>query len=183
MYEIRWHGRGGQGIVYASEILAAAAFREGKFSQAFPLFGAERRGAPVTAYTRIDDSPILLRSQIYEPDIVVVLDPKFSRDPSTTKGLKENGLLILNTAGNIESQYNRKYRVAWVDATRIAINLGLKVAGLPVPNTAMLGAFSKATGLVRIDTICSIIRSKWSGEIGDLNSKAAKLAYEKTKLR
>jgi len=177
MIEIRWHGRGGQGIVVASELLATAAFMEGKWSQAFPHFGAERRGAPVKAFTRISEEPIRLRSQIYTPDIVVIVDPS-ALSIDTVKGLKKEGLIIANTSS---PHRLGDWRLAYVDATGIASKLGLKLAGLPIPNTAMLGAISKASGIVDIKTIVKVIRSRWPGEAGEKNVKAALNAYDKLK--
>jgi len=179
MKEIRIHGRGGQGAVTAAQLIAEAAFREGKHAMAFPFFGAERRGAPVRAFARISDEPIYVRSQIYEPDIVMVLDPSLVEAPDVTEGLKEGGLLVLNTRKKPKDFASDSYRVATVDATGIAIEMGLIVAGWPVVNTPMCGAFVAATGEVSLDTMLDVIRAHWPGKIGEKNAQAAKLAYER----
>src|SRR5512136_3023164 len=122
MIEIRFHGRGGQGAVIASEVLASAFFKEGKYVQAFPSFGAERRGAPVTAFTRVDDQPIRIRHFIYEPDHIIILDPTLIESTQVDSGLKEHGWIIINTDRPPQTfvRFSR-FRVATVDASRIAI--------------------------------------------------------------
>jgi len=177
--EIRIHGRGGQGGVTAAELIARAAYKEGKWVQAFPYFGAERRGAPVKAFARISDDPILIRSQIYNPDYVIVLDESLLDVANVTKGLKRNGIIIINTRKKPSEIDLAGYRVATVDATGIALELGLLVAGLPVVNTAMVGAFAKATGEIRIESVIESIKEEWRGAIGEKNAKAAVLAYER----
>ena len=177
--EIRIHGRGGQGGVTAAELIARAAYKEGKWVQAFPYFGAERRGAPVKAFARISDDPILIRSQIYNPDYVIVLDESLLDVANVTKGLKRNGIIIINTRKKPSEIDLAGYRVATVDATGIALELGLLVAGLPVVNTAMVGAFAKATGEIRIESVIESIKEEWRGAVGEKNAKAAVLAYER----
>jgi 2-oxoacid:acceptor oxidoreductase gamma subunit (pyruvate/2-ketoisovalerate family) len=159
MIEIRFHGRGGQGAVVASNILADAAFSEGKDVQSFPYFGVERRGAPVTAFTRIDFKPIRIKSQIYEPDYVIVLEPslmKFNLD-QIIHGLKSEGTIIVNTP-QPPQHFGLKFRTATVDATRIAIKYGLGSKTTPIVNTTILGAFAKVSDLVRLDSIHQSIR-------------------------
>ena len=177
--EIRIHGRGGQGGVTAAELIARAAYKEGKWVQAFPYFGAERRGAPVKAFARISDNPILIRSQIYNPDYVIVLDESLLDVANVTEGLKKNGIIIINTRKKPSEIDLAGYRVATVDATGIALELGLLVAGLPVVNTAMVGAFAKATGEIRIESVIESIKEEWRGAVGEKNAKAAVLAYER----
>jgi 2-oxoacid:acceptor oxidoreductase gamma subunit (pyruvate/2-ketoisovalerate family) len=179
--EIRIHGRGGQGGVTAAELLAKAAFKEGKWVQAFPFFGAERRGAPVKAFTRISDKPILIRSQIYNPDYVIVLDHTLLDVVDVTEGMKENGILIINTTKKPHQMNLKGLRVATVDATKIALQLKLLVAGLPVLNTPILGAFAKATEEVKLESVVEAIREEWPGAAGEKNAKAAMLAYERLK--
>jgi pyruvate ferredoxin oxidoreductase gamma subunit len=147
MLEIRFHGRGGQGAVVASELLAQAVFLDGKVAQSFPFFGVERRGAPVTAFTRIDDRPILLRSFIESPDVVVVLDPGLLRETPVTGGLRPGGVLLVNSP-KAPGAFSLPLggRVATVDATRIALDRKVGSATMPVVNTAMLGALSRVTG-------------------------------------
>lgn len=179
--EIRFHGRGGQGAVTAAELLAKAVFNEGRYVQAFGLFGAERRGAPVKAFARIDDREILIRSQIYNPDYVVVLDSGLLGIIDVTEGLKEGGLVLINTRKSPEEiQLGRNYGLATVDATSIALELSLLVAGLPVVNTAILGAFARATGEVGLESVIHVIKEEWPGKVGEKNAYAAELAFQKT---
>ncbi len=178
MIEIRWHGRGGQGGVTSAELLAKAAHIDGyEGVQAFPYFGAERRGAPVKAFTRISHSPINVRSQIYEPDIVAVLDPGIIDLIDVTEGLKENGKVIVNIAKK-PSELDLQGHVFTYDGTGIALKHNLLVAGLPVVNTTMLGAFAKATGLVKLETVQGVIKEKWPGKVGERNALGAKEAFD-----
>ncbi|NIP66656.1 pyruvate ferredoxin oxidoreductase subunit gamma [Candidatus Bathyarchaeota archaeon] len=177
MKEIRIHGRGGQGGVTAAELLAHAAFTEGRWAQSFAFFGAERRGAPVDAFLRIADKPNPIRSRVYHPDYVLVFDSKLLGVVSVTKGLKEDGTVILNTAKRPEDLDIKKYRVATVDATGIALELNLLVAGLPVVNTSMMGAFAKATGQVKLKSVKETVRKQWPGPAGEKNAEAATRAY------
>jgi len=177
--EIRIHGRGGQGGVTAAEMLARAAFKEGKWVQAIPFFGAERRGAPVKAFVRLADEPILVRSQVYNPDYVIVLDSALLDIVDVTEGLKNNGILIVNTTKKPEEINIKQGCLATVDATGIALELQLLVAGLPVLNTPMLGAFAKATDEVKLESVLEVIKQEWSGAAGEKNAKAASLAYER----
>jgi len=179
--EIRFHGRGGQGAVTAAELLAKAVFNEGRYVQAFALFGAERRGAPVKAFARIDDKEILIRSQIYYPDYVVVLDSGLLGIIDVAEGLKEGGLVLINTRKKPEEiQVGTNCRLATVDATGIALELSLLVAGLPVVNTAILGAFARATNEVKLESVTYVIKETWPGKIGEKNAYAAELAFQKT---
>jgi 2-oxoisovalerate ferredoxin oxidoreductase gamma subunit len=159
MIEIRIHGRGGQGAVVASKVLAAAVFKEGKYVQSFPAFGVERRGAPVTAFTRIDDKPIRVRCQIYQPDHIVVLDPTLLEAVDVTDGLKEGGWILINSEQD-PAAFNlpTKYRVATVDANSIAIKYKLGPKSAPIVNTAILGAFAKVTGLVSLEALAEAVQ-------------------------
>ncbi len=162
MIEVRIHGRGGQGAVVASKILAVAIFKEGQYVQSFPNFGVERRGAPVTAYTRIDSKPILLRCKIYNPDHLVVLDPSLIDAINITEGLKEKGWVIINSDKE-PSYFNSlqtQYRVATVDASGIALKHGLGSKANPIVNTAILGAFCKATGLFGLPSLLESVREE-----------------------
>jgi len=181
MYEIRFHGRGGQGVVTAAILLAEAAVLDGLWSQAIPFFGAERRGAPVVAFTRISNKPIRIHSQVYSPNAVVILDEKLLRIKAVLEGLKENGVIIVNSSGDIENLKRLGQRAFTVDATSIALKLGLVVAGWPIVNTAMLGAIAKVLNIVSIDSIEKCIRRKWKGDIGEKNAVAARLAYKEVK--
>ncbi len=175
MKEIRIHGRGGQGSVTAAELIAVAAFEDGKWSQAFPYFGTERRGAPVTAFARIADSPIRIRSQVYEPDYVIVQDPSLIPAVDVAGGMKEDGLLIINSEKKAsEIKVHTKATVKTLDATALA----LEVIGLPIVNTALLGAFAGATGTIRLESVNKAIRERFPGKVGDKNVAAVKRAYE-----
>ncbi|MDH5375784.1 MAG: pyruvate ferredoxin oxidoreductase subunit gamma [Candidatus Bathyarchaeota archaeon] len=178
MLEIRIHGRGGQGSVTAAQLLAHAAFFEGKWVQAFPYFGAERRGAPVKAFVRISDEPILVHSQIYNPDDIIVLDPYLYKLVDVAEGLKKDGIIVMNTTQKPEETKIENARIATVDATKIALELNLRVAGLPVVNTSILGAFAKATGEAKLESVLKAIKETWSGSTGEKNARAAELAYE-----
>lgn len=179
--EVRWHGRGGQGAVLASRILAKAAFLEGKWSQAFPFFGAERRGAPVMAFTRVGGSPVRFRSQIYEPDILVLLDPMFLDLEVAWRGVKPSTTVVVNAPEEPTEIFlpRRVRRLAVVDATSISMELGLKVAGLPVPNSAMVGALVRGTGIVSRESAEKAVRSMLK-RLTDVNLQALKRAYEET---
>ena len=173
LIEVRWHGRGGQGAVTAARLLADAAFREGKYVQTFPFFGAERRGAPVLAFTRISDVPIRIHSQVYSPDVVVVLDPTLPRVVDIAAGLKIGGTVVLNLK---EPMTVPHAKVFYVDANAIA----LEVLKAPITNTAMLGAVARATNLVKLESIRETIRSYFPEKLVDKNIRAAEVAYERT---
>jgi 2-oxoacid:acceptor oxidoreductase gamma subunit (pyruvate/2-ketoisovalerate family) len=161
MVEIRFHGRGGQGTVVASEILATALFKEDKFVQAFPTFGVERRGAPVAAFLRISDRPIRLRCQIERPDHVIVLDPTLLPVIDVSSGLKPGGWILINSEHDPDSMTRFTeggWRVATVDASAIAASLQLGSRTNPIVNTSILGAFASVTGLVSIDSVTEAIR-------------------------
>jgi len=175
MIEIRFHGRGGQGAVTAAEILAKAAFQDGKYSQAFPFFGVERRGAPVLAFSRIDDKPIRQRYQVYEPNYVIVQDDGLLKVVDVFSGLKKRGKVILNTKNSVEVK--EEYDVYKIDATGIALD----ILGVPIVNTVMLGAFAAATGEVSLDSTIKIIKETFPGKIGEKNAEAAKIAYNQIK--
>ncbi|NIM19676.1 MAG: pyruvate ferredoxin oxidoreductase [Candidatus Latescibacteria bacterium] len=158
MVEIRTHGRGGQGAVVASKVLAAALFKEGRFVQAFPAFGVERRGAPVVAFTRFDSEPIRLRCEIYEPDHLIVLDHALTETIDVAAGLKKGGWIVINSHANAEDfSYSEVYRLAIVDANEIAWRHRLGSRSAPIVNTAILGAFSRATGLVGLKAVLEAI--------------------------
>ncbi len=178
MIEIRFHGRGGQGAVTSAELLALAAISEGKYAQAFPSFGPERRGAPVIAFCRVDDHPIRLRTNIYSPDLVVVLDPSLLRLINVAAGLKENGVLITNTkytSGEIREKLGVKQALATINATKIA----LEEMGLPITNTTMLGSLLNARQVVHPDSLIGPLEKRF-GRIADKNIRAFRRAYEET---
>ena len=180
MIEIRFHGRGGQGAVTSAEILAQAAIRQGKYAQAFPSFGPERRGAPVVAFCRIDDHPIRLRTNIYNPDMVMVLDPSILRLVNVTAGLKPDGILVTNTkfsGAEIRQELGIKHSLGTVNATAIA----LEELGLPITNTTMLGALLRAKEIVSQETIIEPLEKRF-GKIAVRNIKAFKRAFEETEI-
>ncbi|WP_409199862.1 pyruvate synthase subunit PorC [Methanobrevibacter sp. DSM 116169] len=171
MIEIRFHGRGGQGAVTAAEILAKAAFKDGKYAQAFPFFGVERRGAPVMAFTRIDDKPIRVRYQVYNPDHVLVLDDGLTSVVDVFSGLKEDGDVIININKKFENNDNKS--VYEIDATGIALD----TLGVNIVNTIILGYFAKKTGEVSIESIIEVIKEVFPGTMGEKNAKATMEAY------
>ncbi len=177
MIEIRFHGRGGQGAVVASEILASALFKEGKYVQTFPEVGVERRGAPVQAFLRYDERPITLRCKVYEPDHVVILDPVLLKTVNVTQGLKPGGWLLINSdLAPAEFTFPR-YRVATVDATGIAIKYRLGPRTAPIVNTAILGAFARIFPLASLDKI-NLSIPEYAPVKLDENIKATGEAYE-----
>ncbi len=180
MQEIRFHGRGGQGAVIGSEVLAHAFFIAGRYVQAFPAFGVERRGAPVTAFCRVDKEPILLRNQIYSPDHVIVLDASMVSNLGITAGLKEKGSILINTKDKPEryqSLMNLGFFVYTVDASGIAAQHKLGSPSNPIVNTAICGAFARATGLLPIDAIEQAI-DEYVPVKPDNNKRAAVQAFE-----
>ncbi|MDP2744039.1 MAG: 2-oxoacid:acceptor oxidoreductase family protein [Dehalococcoidia bacterium] len=184
MYEIRWHGRGGQGAVSSAQILAEAAYYQGfKGVAAAPFFGAERRGAPVTASTRFSHEQLQVYSQIEHPDIAIVLDEALLDSSNVTAGLKTEGWLIVNSARQpSELGVQGDFFVATADARSIAQQLGLLVTGNAIVNTAMLGAFVRATGLVSLECVKRAIESRFNGSAAGLNSEAARLTHDATVL-
>jgi len=179
LVEIRLHGRGGQGAVTSAELLAQAAISEGKNAQAFPAFGPERRGAPVLAFVRVDaERPIRVRSEVIQPDIVVVLDPGLLRIVNVTAGLKDGGMVVINTAKQseqIRQEFEIKGPLATIDATRIAREL----LGVPIVNTTMIGALLKATGVVKLESLLEPLQHRF-GRLAERNIAAMKRAYQET---
>ena len=186
LVEICFHGRGGQGAVTAANLLAAAALQDGnKGVQAFPLFGAERRGAPVKAFARISGDEIHLRSEIYNPDIVIVLDESIMDIVDVLKGLKDDGKILINTRRNPNDfPFSKKYHVATVDATGVALKYNILVGGIPVVNTPILGSVPKILDRVTLQSIQKVIQNKWTGkkELGDRNVKATQDAFDTTEV-
>ena len=179
MTEIRFHGRGGQGTVVASKILADTIAKEGNYVQAYPEFGVERRGAPVYAFLRIDSKPIYDKSRIYNPDHVVVVDPTLIDAIDVTEGLKEGGYIIVNTEKKPEElNFPNKYKVATVNATGIAVKHKLGTLAAPIVNTAIVGAVVKILKLAKIESVLKAVREGVPTKPED-NAAAAKEAYEK----
>lgn len=180
MFAIRFHGRGGQGAVTSAELVAQAAIAEGKFGQAFPSFGPERRGAPVMAYARVSDSQIRDRSAVHKPDCVLVLDASLLKLVDVAEGLAEGGVVAVATgrpAAEVRQELSVKCRVAVVDALTIA----METIRRPITNTTMLGALVKATGAVRQEYLEEAIRNRF-GPIAPRNVAAMKRAVEQTQV-
>jgi len=182
MIEVRIHGRGGQGAVIASKVLADAVFREGRYVQSFPSFGVERRGAPVAAFTRIDQTPVRLRCQIYNPDYVMVLDPSLMQVVDVTAGLKPGGWVLINSEQPPEAfKLPSGFRVATVDASAIAIKYRLGPRTAPIVNTAILGAFARVTGIVSLDAVGKAVREAVPSKKDD-NVAATTEAYSAVRM-
>jgi pyruvate ferredoxin oxidoreductase gamma subunit len=178
MIEIRLHGRGGQGAVTSAELLAIAAINKGKYAQAFPSFGPERRGAPVTAFLRIADNPIRTRAEIYNPDVVLVLDPSILRLVNVSAGIKDDGVVIANskfTGGELQQELKILNSFASVNATKIA----MEELGLPITNTTMIGALLKVRQFVTVEDMVDPFNVRF-GRIAEKNLKTLKRAYEET---
>lgn len=180
MYEIRIHGRGGQGVVTAAELLSVAAFDEGRHAQAFPSFGSERTGAPVVAFCRITDRPIRLREPITEPDALIVIDPTLVHQVDVFGGLRPDGYVLINSSHSFDELgldelrgRSSAERLRTVPATELAREL----LGRPLPNAALLGGFAALTGQVSMDAIARAIRDRFSGATGEGNVAAAEQAY------
>jgi pyruvate ferredoxin oxidoreductase gamma subunit/2-oxoisovalerate ferredoxin oxidoreductase gamma subunit len=182
LYEVRFHGRGGQGAVTAANVLAIAAFKEGKDVQAFPMFGVERRGAPVMAFLRMDEKPIDIKTQIYEPDVIVVLDPSLLDVVDCSAGLKKDGVVILNTT-KPASEFKKMFpgaKIWTVDATKIAVDNKLGTQTNPIVNTAILGGYSKAICNVKVESIHAAIDDNVPVR-KENNKKATTEAFDKAK--
>jgi 2-oxoacid:acceptor oxidoreductase gamma subunit (pyruvate/2-ketoisovalerate family) len=177
VHELRIHGRGGQGAVIASKLLASALFHEGRSVQSFPAFGVERRGAPVTAFLRASDGPILLRCEITNPDELIILDPTLIKAIDVTQGLKPGGRILINSDRPAETYANltKQFQVSLVDASAIARVFGLGSKTQPIVNTAILGAFATDSGLVSLESICAAIAEALPGR-GAENADAAREA-------
>jgi 2-oxoacid:acceptor oxidoreductase gamma subunit (pyruvate/2-ketoisovalerate family) len=177
--ELRIHGRGGQGAVVASKFLAVALFREGKWVQSFPAFGVERRGAPVTAFLRVADAPILLRCEITAPDDLIILDPTLVEAVDVTTGLKPGGTILINSPRDPESYtaLADRFRVGTVDGGAIATLHGIGSKTQPIVNTAIVGAFAAFSGLVSLDAVCAAIEEELSSHAAE-NILAARQAAE-----
>lgn len=181
LFEMRWHGRGGLGAVTSAELVARAAIGEGKYAQSFPSFGPERRGAPVVAFLRVSDEFIRIRTSIYKPDAVAVLDPGLLHAVDVTSGLKDKGTIIINSRkspAELKSEFGFKWPVAAVDATRIA----RETIGLPITNTAMIGALLKIVEIVKMDSLVAQFEERF-GFRAKANIEAMKRAYDETVMK
>lgn len=179
MLEVTFHGRAGQGIVTASELLASAVAMDGKFSQAFPFFGSEKRGPPVASFCRIDSKPIKVHEQIYEPDIVVVADDSILKSVNVCSGLKKNGIIIINSTKavkDLDLKVLPSQKIIAIDGTGIA----WKVFNKKIVNTVMLGALIKATGIAKIDSIKKAIEERFPPKLSQPNIQVVEECYAKT---
>jgi pyruvate ferredoxin oxidoreductase gamma subunit len=181
MFQVRIHGRGGQGVVTAAEMLSIAAFEDGKHAQAFPTFGSERTGAPVTSFCRIDETPIRVREPVAEPDALIIQDPTLLHQVKVFSGLRADGYVLINTSRDLEELGLAEFagglqlgRVLTVPASEIA----KEHLHRPLPNTALLGAFAAHTRIVSLQAVSRAIAQKFSGEIADRNVLAAEVAHE-----
>ena len=181
MFQVRIHGRGGQGVVTAAEMLSIAAFLEGRHAQAFPSFGSERTGAPVVAFCRIDDREIRLREPVREPDALIIQDPTLLHQVDVFGGLARDGYVLINTSRTFDAlgvgdfaRTLRADRLCTVPATELA----LKHVGRPLPNAALLGGFAAVSGRVSLEAVAAAIRDKFKGEVAEGNVAAANAAYE-----
>jgi 2-oxoacid:acceptor oxidoreductase gamma subunit (pyruvate/2-ketoisovalerate family) len=177
--EVRWHGRGGQGAWTASELLARAAIAEGKYIQSFPEFGPERMGAPVTAFTRISNEPIRLHCGVYNPDVVAVLDSTLLKSVKVADGLSDqSGSIVVNTKDEpveVRKLLGSSSGKLWtVPATEISI----KILGMPITNTAMLGAVARVTGIVSLETIEKMVKGRFRPDVAEKNFAVVKEAYD-----
>ena len=177
MFQVRIHGRGGQGVVTAAEMLSIAAFRQGKHAQAFPSFGSERTGAPVVAYCRIDDKEIRVREPILAPDALIIQDPTLLHQVDVFAGARPGAYILINTARSFADlgigELVDKFKTCTVPATELA----LKHVGRPLPNAALLGAFAALSGVISLDAVAGAIGEKFSGKVAQANIAAATAAY------
>lgn len=179
MSDVRFHGRGGQGVVTTSKILANAFARTGQFGASFPMFGFERRGAPVTAFGRFSDKPVREKTQIYTPDIIVVLDPTQRNSEAVFQGLLPGGMMLLNDADNaMNVSHENLKKLAIIDANKIA----LEEIGLPIPNTVVVGAFAKMSGLLDVAPCCEALEDYFSGNKLSANVICAKRGFEEVEI-
>ncbi|MEJ2781270.1 2-oxoacid:acceptor oxidoreductase family protein [Stygiolobus sp. CP850M] len=172
--EIVLRGRGGMGVVTAGEILVKAAVLEGKYGQSIPSYGGERRGAPVTSYVRLSDEPIYIHREVYNADLIGVLDPSLFKVMNPLEGLKEDGILAINT----KTPQKLWKKTFYLDAVEIAEKLNLIIAGWRLVNIPMVGAIARITGMISLDAIEEAVKEEFEGKLGETNAEAAKLGYE-----
>lgn len=180
MFQVRIHGRGGQGVVTAAEMLSIAAFEEGRHAQAFPSFGSERTGAPVVAFCRIADKEIRLREPIMEPDALIIQDPTLLHQVDVFSGLKRDGYVLINTSKSFDELGVGEFLKDWNPArlcTVSATDISIKCVGRPVPNVPLLGGFAAISQLLKLESVIKAINDKFSGKVADGNIAAATEAY------
>jgi pyruvate ferredoxin oxidoreductase gamma subunit len=181
VFQLRIHGRGGQGVVTAAEVLSIAAFDEGRHAQAFPSFGSERTGAPVVAFCRIADKPIRAREPIFAPDALIIQDPTLLHQVDVFSGLVGEGYILINSSRSFDElglaelyERFRPERLCTVPASELA----REHLGRPIPNAALLGGFAALTGLISLESVTAAVREKFAGKAGEGNARAAAAAYE-----
>ena len=181
MFQVRIHGRGGQGVVSAAEMLSIAAFDEGRYAQAFPSFGSERMGAPVMAFCRIDDKEIRLREPVMQPDALIIQDPTLLHQIDLFNGLSPSGFILINSTRSFDElgigDFVRSFPHHHL-CTVAATELALKHVGRPLPNAALLGGFAAISGQLHFDSVAKAIREKFPGPVGAANVAAAQAAYD-----
>jgi pyruvate ferredoxin oxidoreductase gamma subunit len=180
MFQVRLHGRGGQGVVTAAELLSIAAFLEGKHAQAFPSFGSERTGAPVVSYCRIDDKEIRSREPILEPDALIIQDPTLFHSVDVFQGVSEKGYVLVNSTKSFAELGIAEFLGRFPAGHTVALDatgLALKHVGRPLPNAALLGGFAAASRLLHLESVEQAIKSKFAGAVGEANIAAAREAF------
>ena len=184
MFEIRIHGRGGQGVVTAAELLSIAAFDEGRYAQAFPSFGSERTGAPVVSFCRIGERPIRTREPVATPDALIIVDPTLLHQVDVFGGLKPGGFVVINSGRSL-GQLGLKELGERVEPGRVRTVAATEIArehlGRPLPNAALLGSFAAQTGVISIEAVARAIRARFGGDVGEANAAAAEQAFELTR--
>lgn len=181
MFQVRFHGRGGQGVVTTAELLSVAAFAEGRHAQAFPSFGSERMGAPVVSFCRIADKPIRTREPVTEPDALIIQDPTLLHQADLFAGLGPDGYWLINTSRNLEQLGLTEFAAAFRADRMVTIpatKLALAHLGRPLPGTALLGGLAALTGVVGVDAVVSAITGRFTGKVADGNAAAVRAAFE-----
>ena len=181
MFQVRIHGRGGQGVVTAAEMLSVAAFNEGRHAQAFPSFGSERTGAPVVSFCRIDDREIRVREPIMEPDALIVQDPTLLHQVDLFSGLHPDGFILINSAKSFDELGLREFVAPFRHERLLTVpagDLAREHTGRPVPNAALLGGFAALSGLISLDALAAAIRERFEGPVGEGNVEAARAAHD-----
>ena len=180
MFQVRIHGRGGQGVVSGAEMLSVAAFLEGRYAQAFPSFGSERMGAPVMAFCRIDDREVRLREPVITPDALIIQDPTLLHQVDLFKGLAPDGYILINSTRDFAAlgltEFTRRFRASRLRALP-ATEIAMKHVGRPVPNAALLGGFAAISGEIRLASVVAAIREKFPAAIAEKNVAAATEAH------
>jgi pyruvate ferredoxin oxidoreductase gamma subunit len=180
MFQVRIHGRGGQGVVTAAEMLSVAAFNEGRHAQAFPSFGSERTGAPVVSFCRIDDREIRVREPIMEPDALIIQDPTLLHQVDLFGGLRADGFILINTAKSFDELGLGEFVEGFRHERMLTVpagDLAREHTGRPVPNAALLGGFAALSGLISLESLAAAIRERFAGPVGDGNVAAAQAAH------